>query len=166
MTAARQAGRVLGVPGALLVIAGGVLLVVAFGLLDWYDAPRTADAAPKITFGELHGSADQLGGAAAATAYFDWLAWVLLIALVGIGMGANLPVRPADALRVAGFALGAIGVAATYFAIVQLHNAQVAAGGGHHGAFHNATWGVWLTFTGFTLGALGAALGPRRAVRE
>jgi hypothetical protein len=163
MTAAKQARRVIGLPGALLVIAGGVLVLIAFGLLTWYATPRSLDAAPDVTFSELHSSADQLGHAAAATAYFDWLAWVLLIGMVGVGMAANLPLRAADALRVLGFVLGAIGVAATYLAIRQLHNAQVAAGGARHGAFHNATWGVWLTLAGFALGAVGAAFGPRKA---
>jgi hypothetical protein len=163
VTSATQAQRGFGLPGALLVIAGGVLLIVAIGFLDWYATPAAADSAPRITFGELHDSADQLSGAGAASAYFDWLAWVLVIALVGVGVAANLPIAPADPLRVVGFLVGLIGLAATYFAVTQLHNAQVAAGGQRHNAFFNSTWGLWLAFAGFALGTAGALLGPRKA---
>jgi hypothetical protein len=160
MTAAKEAQRLVGLPGIALVVAGAALVLVAFRFLDWYDAPASADSAPQITFDELHSSADQLGGTGAATAYFDWLAWVLLIALVAAGVAANVPSRPADALRIAGFVLGAIGVAATFVALAQL---QGSAGAARHSVFYNATWGLWLTFAGFALGAIGAALGPRKA---
>ena len=163
MTSGDGAPRAIGAPGALLVIAGGALVLVAFRFLEWYDTPARADSAPKITFSELHGSADQLSGAGAATAYFNWLAWVLLIALVLVGVAATMPIQPADVLRVIGCVIGVVGVAATYFAVAQLHNAQVAAGGERHNPFYNSTWGLWLTFVGFVFGAVGALLGPRRA---
>jgi hypothetical protein len=163
MTTAKDARRRIGLPGAFLVIGGGVLILVAIRFLDWYDAPAHADSAPRITFSELRGSADQLTGTGTATAYFDWLAWVLIIALVGVGVAANLPVAAADVLRIAGFVIGIVGVAGTYFAVAQLHNAQVAAGGERHNAFYHSAWGLWLTFVGFGAGALGAALGPRGA---
>ena len=162
MTPAKQAERLIGVPGAVLVIAGGVLALVAVGFLDWYDAAASADSAPSITFSELRLSADQLSGTGTATAYFDWLAWVLIIVMIGVGVAANLPFAAADPLRVLGFVIGIVGVAVTYFAVAQLHNAQVAAGGERHNAFYNSTWGLWLAFAGFAVGAAGAVLGPRK----
>src|SRR3954447_26266099 len=102
MTSVERAPRAIGVVGALLVIAGGALVLVAFRFLDWYDSGGSADSAQKITFSELHGSADQLSGAGAANAYFNWLAWLLLIALVVLGVAATMPIPPADALRVVG----------------------------------------------------------------
>src|SRR4051794_40130907 len=132
MTPANEAKRLIGLPGVVLVIAGGVLVLVAFRFLEWYDPPARADSAPRITFGELHSSADQLRGTGTATAYFDWLAWVLIIAMVGIGVAANLPNSATDVLRLVGFVVGIVGVAVTYFAVAQLHNAQVAAGGERH----------------------------------
>jgi hypothetical protein len=72
-------------------------------------------------------------------------------------------VRPADLLRVAGSVLGVLGVAATYLAVAQLHDAQVAAGGEKHSALYNSTWGLWLALLGFACGAVGAVPGPRRA---
>jgi hypothetical protein len=155
--------RAVRVVGVILVLAGAVLALAAFRLLDWYDTgARGADTAQTSTFSDLQDNADQLNGAGAATAYFDWLAWVLLIALVCIGVAANLPVAPADVLRIVGTVIGVAGVAATYFAVAQLHNAQEAAGGEHHNAFYNSTWGLWLTFVGFAAGGIGALLGPRR----
>jgi hypothetical protein len=165
MTSAERPARAIGVPGALLVIAGGALVLIAYRFLEWYDTPARADSAPKITFSELRGSADQLDGAGAANAYFDWLAWLLLIALVVVGVTATMPIRFADALRVVGCVVGVVGVAATYFAVAQLHSAQVAAGGERHNAFYNSTWGLWLTFGGFAAGAVGALLGPRKVAR-
>jgi hypothetical protein len=163
VTATRTRPRVLGLPGVLLVLTGAVLLIVAFRFLDWYDVPtHVADRPNRITFGTLHANADQLSGAGAATAYFDWLAWVLLIVAVAAGVGANLPFRPADVLRVVGFLVGLIGLAATYFAVAQLHNAQQAAGGSRHGPLFNSTWGLWLAFVGYLLAAVGSGLGPRR----
>jgi hypothetical protein len=150
------------VVGVTLVLVGAVLALAAFQFLDWYDiAARGADTAQTSTFSDLQDNADQLSGAGSATAYFDWLAWVLLIALVCVGVAANLPIAPADILRIVGTVIGVAGVAATYFAVAQLHNAQAAAGGTHHNAFYNSTWGLWLTFIGFAVGASGALLGPR-----
>jgi hypothetical protein len=163
MTSAEPASRGIGVPGAMLVIAGGAVVLIAFRFLEWYDTPARADSADKITFSELHGSADQLDGAGAANAYFNWLAWLLLIALVLVGVAATMPIQAADALRVVGCVVGVVGVVATYFAVAQLHDAQVAAGGERHNAFYNSTWGLWLTFAGFASGAIGALLGPRKA---
>ncbi len=155
--------RTLGLRGIVLVLVGGVLLVVAFRLLDWYTvAQHAADRPGRITFGTLHGNADQLSGAGAANAYFDWLAWVLLIAVVLVGVAANVPTPFTDPCRVAGFLLGVVGAAATYFAIAQLHNAQVAAGAVKHNVFYNSTWGMWAAFIGFVVAAIGAALGPSR----
>jgi hypothetical protein len=151
--------------GVVIVLAGALVTLASFGLLDWYDTSgRGVDSAASSTFGDLRDNADQLSGAGTATAYFDWLAWVLLIALVCIGVCANLPVRPADVLRIAGSVLGVAGVAATYLAVAQLRDAQVAAGGERHSVLYNSTWGLWLAFTGFACGAVGAVLGPRRAV--
>lgn len=158
-----EGGRAVRAVGVILVLAGAVLALTAFRFLDWYDtAASGADTARTSTFSDLQDNADQLSGAGAATAYFDWLAWVLLIALVCAGVAANLPIVPADVLRIVGTVIGVAGMAATYFAVAQLHNAQEAAGGAHHNAFYNSTWGLWLPFIGFAAGGIGALLGPRK----
>jgi hypothetical protein len=151
------------VSGVVLVLAGAVLVLVSFGLLDWYDVParNTADATGEITFGALHSSSAQVGGTALATAYFGWLAWLLLIGLIIAGVAGNLPFGTIDPFRVAGFLFGTLGATATYFAVAQLHNAQVSAGAEKHSVFYNSTWGLWAALLGFALGALGAVLGAR-----
>ena len=149
-------------PGVALVLAGAVLILVSFGFLDWYDVPaRGADSVGNATFGHLQSLADQLSGAGSAHAYFGWLGWVLLIALILAGVAANVPFSAADPCRVAGFLLGLAGLVITYLAVTQLHNAQVAAGAAKHSVFYNSTWGLWAALVGFALGAVGAVLGPR-----
>jgi hypothetical protein len=163
VTAATGDGRSFGLPGAVLVIVGAALVLIAFRFLDWYDVGGGTDSAGNATFSKLHNTADQLSGAGAARAYFDWAAWVLVIALVVGGIAANLPVPVADGLRVVGFLIGLIGAGATYFAIAQLHNAQITAGAAKHNLLYNSTWGLWAAFAGYLIGAIGAGLGPRAA---
>lgn len=153
--------------GVVLVLLGAVSVLVSFRFLDWYDVPtrHTADSTDHVTFSSLRSSADQLRDAGSARAYFDWLAWVLLIALIVAGVAANLPSGAADACRVAGFLIGLVGFAGTYLAMSQLHNAQVAAGAERHNLFYNATWGPLMAPLGFLVGAVGAVLGPRSVSR-
>jgi hypothetical protein len=160
----RDGRAAIRLPAVALVLVGAALVLVAFRFLDWYEVPHRADSAGDITFGTLHGNADQLAGVGTATAYFDWLAWLLLILLIAVGVAANLSAPLTDALRVAGFLLGVLGAAATYFAIAQLHNAQVAAGAEKHSVFYNSSWGLWSAFTGYLAAAAGAALGPRTEI--
>jgi hypothetical protein len=146
------------VPGVLLVLIGAGLVLLSFRFLHWYDVPATHDTSGDVTFSKLHTSADQLGGAGVATAYFGWLAWVLLLVGIVVGVAANVPSPAADLLRVAGFLFGLLGVAGTYYALAQHFNAT----GSTHSVFHNSTWGLWAVLVGFGLTAVGAALGPRR----
>jgi hypothetical protein len=146
------------VPGVVLVLVGAVLALLSFRVLHWYDVPASHDSSGDVTFGKLRDSADQLGGAGLAAAYFGWLAWLLLLAGIGLGVAANLPTPLADPLRVSGFVVGLLGTGATAYALAQHFRAT----GSDHGIFHNASWGTWAALAGFVLIALGAALGPRR----
>jgi hypothetical protein len=159
VSATREQRRSVGLPGIGLVLVGAAVVLLSFRFLDWYDVAGTgADSVGDVTFSTLHSSAEQLGGAGVASAYFSWLAWALLIAMIVLGAAANLPVPGADALRVAGFLVGVLGVAGTYYALAQHSNST-----GGSGVFHNSTWGVWLALLGYLLGAVGATLGPRKA---
>ena len=160
VTSAEHGQRAIGVPGIGLVVTGGLLVLVAFRFLDWYDVPTaSANSAGEVTFGKLHSSAEQLSGAGMAGAYFGWLAWTLLIALLVAGVGANVASPAADALRVTGFTLGIAGAGTTYLALAQHFDATAS----EHGVFYNSTWGVWATLAGFLAAGAGAAIGPRRA---
>jgi hypothetical protein len=151
--------RTIRVLGVAVVLVGALLVLAAFRFLDWYDVPaRTADSAGNVTFGKLRASTDQLTGTGLAGAYFDWLAWVLLIALIITGVAANLATPISDPLRVAGFVLGLLGAIATYYALHQHFRATAS----HHGVFYNSTWGLWAAIGGFLLAAAGAVLGPRK----
>jgi hypothetical protein len=156
--AAPSARRAIGVRGIGLVLVGAGLVLLAIRFLHWYDVPAGHDSSGDVTFSKLHASAEQLGGAGVATAYFGWLAWVLLIAGILVGVAANVPSPLCDPLRVAGFLAGIVGAAGTYYALAQHFNAT----GSHHNVLHNATWGVWAALLGYLLTAAGAALGPRR----
>jgi hypothetical protein len=149
---------VVGLPGAALVLLGAVLVLLSFRFLDWYDVPSSADSSGNVTFSKLHSSADQLGGAGVATAYFDWLAWVLLLGVIVAGAAANVSTPVVDVLRVTAFLLGVAGAAATYYALAQHFDAT----GSAHSVLHNSTWGLWAALLGFLLAAAGGALGPRR----
>jgi len=155
---ATAAGRTIGVPGVVLVLAGAVLALLSFRFLHWYDVPAGHDSSGDVTFGKLGDSADQLGGAGVAAAYFGWLAWLLLIAGIVVGVAANLPTPLADPLRVTGFVVGLLGTGGTLYALAQHFHAA----GSTNGIFHNASWGTWSALAGFVLIAAGAALGPRR----
>lgn len=159
---AQSARRAIGVPGIVLVLGGAVLVLLAIRFLHWYDVPSGHDSSGDVTFRKLHGSAEQLGGAGVASAYFGWLAWVLLLAGIVVGVAANVPSPVSDPLRVGGFLVGLVGSAGTYYALKQHFNAT----GSRHDVFHNATWGVWAALVGFLLIAAGAALGPRRTSRR
>lgn len=162
MTVARKRRDAVGVPGLLLVLGGAALVLVSLRFLDWYDVQQTtADSAGNATFPTLHTSADQLGGAGVAIAYFNWLSWTLLIAVIVIGASATLPLPGADALRVTGFLLGLLGAVATYYALAQHQNAI----GSKNSVFHNASWGVVAAIAGYLLAGLGAVLGPRKLRR-
>jgi hypothetical protein len=147
------------VRGVALVLAGAVLVLLSFRFLHWYDVPSGSDSSGDVTFSKLHASAEQLGGAGVASAYFGWLAWVLLLGVIVLGVAANLPSAAADPLRVAGFLVGLAGAAGTYYAMAQHFDAT----GSRASVFHNSTWGLWAAMLGFLLAAAGAVHGPRRS---
>jgi hypothetical protein len=147
--------------GLLLVLGGAGFVLISFRFLDWYHVPTSgADTAGDPTFPALRDSAQQLGGAGVALAYFDWLSWTLVIAVAVLGASAVLPLPGAASLRLLGFLAGILGAVATYYALAQHQNAV----GSADSVFHNATWGVWAAIGGFLVAGIGAALGPRRGV--
>lgn len=147
------------------MLVGATLLVLALRGLLWYSVDSAKGlnvAGTGFTFADLRGNADNLT-APVTGAYFNWLAWLLLVGVTVVGVAANLPTRAADGLRVAGLLIGLLGLVATYYALAQLFNAQRAAGGSSHSVWHNSSFGVWAAFAGFALATIGAGIGPRRA---
>lgn len=149
----------------LLVVVGVALVATAFKGLLWYSVDQAHGvnvAGTGFTFDDLGGNADTLV-APVASAYFDWLAWTLLIAVAVIALLANIPTPASDALRVASFLIGTTGVVATYYAVAQLFNAQRAAGGSAQSVWHNSSFGFWGALVGFALATVGGVFGPHRA---
>lgn len=145
----------------MLVVVGAALVVLSVATLQWYRVNQGVDVAGSgFTFHDLQQNADQLN-APVATAYFNWLAFTLGVAVTITGILANVPLPANGLLRVLGFLCGAGGVVGTYYALSQLFYAEHAAGGSKHGVLDNATYGVWCAFAGFALAAIGALLGPR-----
>lgn len=143
--------------GIALVLVGAVLVLLSFATLDWYAAPPPGPdvVSGSTTFSALHHNADQLGGAGLASAYFSWLSWLLLIAVITVGAATLVVRKNVDAYRVGGLFLGLVGAATTYYALNQMAGAS--SGGG---TFDHASIGVWLTLAGFLLAGAGAAIGP------
>lgn len=142
----------------VLVGLGAGLVLLAVREFDWYSVDSAAaDTSGEVTFDSLRASVRQLGGAGVATAYFDWLAVTLLVAVLVFGWLSAVRWAGADPLRVAGFACGFAGVGATWYALRQHFNAT----GSAHDVFFHATWGVYAALAGYALTAVGSVLGPR-----
>lgn len=159
MTHAEAArSRSIGAPGIALMLVGVVLLLISFAAADWYPGSAGPSAVAHVTFSDLHRLTAGNSSAGIATAYFGWLAWILLILIIAVGFAANLPTAAASGLRVAGFALGLAGAAVTYLALAKL----ASAGDGTGGAFAHARAGVWLAIGGYLVAGAGAVIGPLR----
>jgi hypothetical protein len=140
------------------VLVGGLAVLISIAFLDWYDFPATGDAADQVTFRDLKATAGHLDVPGIVPAYFDWLAWVLLIGVVAVATVGF--VRPAFAvpLRLLGFLLGGIGSFLTWYALQKI----TSYGDEPSYAFQSATAGVWFAMIGFAVAAFGAVIGPRR----
>jgi hypothetical protein len=158
--ATARTDRTLGVPGIALVLAGAVALMLSFTTTTWYAGQSSGpDSISRITFSTLHHLTSIIPGAPSSTkAYFGWLAWVLLLLGVIIGVAANVPwpVAPGAsiALRVAGAVLGVLGMVVTYYAMHKLFAPSGAS------VFTHSRAGLWLAFVGYAVIAAGAAIGP------
>lgn len=150
----RLGGTRIGYPGIALMIAGSVMLLAAFTVVNWYPGSRGADSEADITFKKLHALAGSGGTPAISQMYFNWLCWALLILAIVVAMAANFPSVATESLRIFGFALGLTGAAITYLVLEQPHRGTTGS------AFDHAQYGVWLALAGFLVIGLGAALGP------
>ena len=155
--------RRVGVPGMLLVLWGGAVLLLSFTRLDWKRRPTGGDVVQRIDFAALRHNLEHFpaaGRPSASVAYFDWLAWALLIALIVVGFAANMPHRATGALRLLGLVLGLVGAAWTYYTLARYAQATHDLFGTSSDALRNSEDGTWFAFGGDLVAGLGAALGP------
>jgi hypothetical protein len=156
-------GASIGVVGLAAVVLGAVLVLVSFTALSWYGGGRGADSAGAAKFGDLHTLATAVAGSGLGRTYFSWLAWILLILVIVIGLAANIPSPGTGALRGIGLVVGGAAAVLTYLAVAKLFDAVHALGGTQVGVFDHAQPGLYLALAGFLLAGVGAAIGPKRA---
>lgn len=135
--------------GAGVAVAGAVVVLVSFAVLDWIGR----GGSPIATFRQIH---DSVGIAGYAAVYFGWLGWVLLAVTLLLALAANGASPIHGLLRTVGVLVGLGAVAATVFALKQLADASWSDIG------HHADVGYWLAIAGFALMAGGAVIGPRK----
>ena len=160
--------RHLGIPGMLLVIWGGAVLLLSFTRLEWKRRPQGGDVVQLIDFTALRRNLEHFpaaGRPSASVAYFDWLAWALLFALIVVGFAANVPWPAATALRLLGFVLGLVGAALTYYTLARYAQATHDLFGTSSHALDNSEDGTWFAIGGYLVAGVGAALGPLAARR-
>lgn len=146
----------------VMLVAGAVLLIGAFGRVSWYHQTSNHDAAPDTHFGDF---INTLGGRSASglvNAYFPTLAWLLLGVAAAVVVLANLGTAYTLALRAAGVVVGLAGIVLTYLALAQLFDVTYnpAATHSEHGVFLGARAGLWFALTGYLLCAVAAAIAP------
>jgi xanthosine utilization system XapX-like protein len=158
MTAARSSAPEphIGVIGLSLLVLGAACVLVSLSTLTWYGARNTGhDSRGPTRFADLHQLAKVTDSSGVSSAYFSWLAWVLLILVLATGIAANIESPASPVLRVVGILLGIAGATATYLALAKLLEGSSSSGG----VFHHARLGVWLALLGYVLAGIGAAAG-------
>lgn len=165
-----HAGLVAGRAGLLRatgVLLGAAMVWLALGRLSWYDTRFLTDEPDSYRFAELQTHADSHGPngqAAIPHAYFGWLAWNLLLAVLVLGLATAVARQPVRALRGAALVAGLAGTVLTYVAVAQLFDDV-----NYDGltVFSHTRPGLWLALGGFLLAGVAAVIGPvpiRRSV--
>jgi ABC-type branched-subunit amino acid transport system permease subunit len=131
--------RVLGWrPGIVLVAAGLVIGLIAFGAATWF-APKNANA----TLTDTHTLFEGTGLAPLAVQYFIWLGW-LLFALSVVSAGAATYLRS----RRLGWVAAVIGLVSVLITLMSLYNISDLAGSQHingaTGPWQNLGAGGWM----------------------
>ena len=140
-----------GIVGIVLAVVGAVAVIVSFTALEWFHEFG------KAKFSDLaDATGSRTGATGIATAYFGWLAWVLLVAALLAAIVANLPTPASGALRPLGALLGLAGAGLTFWAIKFAHF------GGYTEFLKRADLGFYVAVGGFVLIAIGSMIGPRR----
>lgn len=155
--------RHVGLPGMLLVLWGGAVVLLSFTRLEWKKRPRGGDVVDRIDFAALRHNLEHFpaaGRPSASVAYFEWLGWALLITLIVVGFAANLPWPGSTPLRVLGFVLGLVGAALTYYTLARYAQATHDLFDTSSHALENSEDGTWFAIGGYLVAGAGAALGP------
>ena len=147
----------------LLVLWGGAVVLLSFTRLEWKRRPQGGDVVERIDFAALRHNLEHFpasGRPSASVAYFEWLGWALLIALIVVGFAANVPGAASTPLRLLGLTLGLVGAALTYYTLARYAQATHDLFGTSNRALENSEDGTWFALGGFLVAGVGATLGP------
>jgi len=143
------------VVGLVLTAVGAIALVLGYTALEWYKASESQHAKLSDLRSIVHLPGFPSGF---PKAFFGWLDWVLLGAVIAFAIIANLPSPTATAFRVLTPLVGAAGIAGILLAL----NDQ-ALSNGH--IFTNAWLGLYASLAGFLIVGIAGVIGPQRANR-
>ncbi|HKC27532.1 MAG TPA: hypothetical protein VKB75_05935 [Jatrophihabitans sp.] len=165
--------RTFGAVGATLILLGGVACVLAFTALTWLRSNNIV-IFDDLKFRKVHDLLNVLHTRTpkyidygVSRPYFSWLAWVLLTAVVVIGLLAVLPTPFAGPLRALGLivALGSIGLTFWAIDLVSFSGPLARQLGSNNPGYtdylSHAGPGFWVAAAGFLVMGIGALLGPR-----
>lgn len=166
-------------PGTVLVGVGAVLILLAFTVLDWFEAGFFGNGGD-ATFRGVHDALDATKRKAAADGvsghisyggsdlYFSWLGWVLLVAAVAAaGLALSQFGSSIWGLRWLAAVVAMTGVGLTFLALNLVTfegNASNNANAPSYGDYvSHSSLGAWSAIAGFLLILVGCfAPGPRR----
>lgn len=150
-----------GLLGAAFAAAGALLLILALTAVNWF----TTAGLGSTHAGDLKKILQSGTGAVGiAKAYFAWLGWALVVAVVVLAILANLPWPLARIFRVIGAIVAALGIALTFLAI-RLTSTTGANSPTYGDYLDHARMGFYLAIAGFLLVGIGCVIGPSRTRR-
>lgn len=179
---ARPTGAGFDRVGSTIVAIGGVLLLAAFTVLNWFrdGSGFFSGAASHSTFANVHDllgqtarqvASDSISGHVtfgASRAYFGWLGWTLLLAALAFGaLAVSAFGQSTFAVRWLGAVVAATGIGVTFLALNLITfegNASNNAAAPSYGDYlsHSGA-GTWCAIAGFAVVLVGCLV--RRGVR-
>jgi hypothetical protein len=154
----RAIRRGFGAIGTVIGLIGAAMVLLAFTALTWISIDGEGGISSfNGKFNDLHNLATVGSGQAPGLtkAYFSWLAWVLLVAVVVFVILGNLATNSHALWRILGLLVGIGGAVITLLALKDDDTSWSE-------VFKYCTWGFWLAIAGFVIAGIGAVVGPRR----
>jgi hypothetical protein len=158
---------------ATITALGGILLVVAFTAVNWFEGSGQSHVS------NVHSVLSAFGDLAAGPAklYFSWLGWTLLVVATIAGLIAAVP-TVGRVFRAIAPVVAAGGLVATFLAVRLVGSSGLASGGilysptdatdelpnpglSYFDYLKEARLGFYLAVAGFVLVGVGALIGPR-----
>jgi hypothetical protein len=148
----REARAGYSVAGLGVILAGAVLVLLAFTTLDWLSFRSDS------TFAQISARLHLMGPYASglAIAYFNWLGWVAFGVVLLVALLAALPTAYSALSRATGLLLG-VGAAVLTFWSIKLSATPVPSYGD---ALSSQRLGFYAAVVGFVLMGVGAAIRP------